>query len=118
MKPYGVLYTKKKTMIVDASKDNLELRKNLMQYIELDTACLRKVCAFTADDWKFYQECCAYEFLDNRDEEDKKDIPRYGNLEESSFMLSEKLFTELKDEFEEKTNLYYKLYQYLRFCET
>lgn len=121
--PYkeGVLLTNKKKVIEDIVK-NEKLKKFLKPFAERSSngiAYIRLLCSYTREDWAFYMACLDYEYIDNRDEEDKEERTAIGSRRDSNqrpwSMLTEEQFNEIKEEYPLSKKLKYEPYTYLRW---
>jgi hypothetical protein len=117
-KSKNVQYTNKENLIKERCGNDFQLFLYFSRHISQGIAEVRKLCALQPEDWAFYEECKAYELLENRDEEDRIDEPHVEkNLNCGRkgrwYLLAEPLFNQLKDESDSK-KLTWKIYFNLR----
>jgi hypothetical protein len=120
-KSKNVQYTNKEKVIQERCGGDEAMRVYLMRHINQGIADLRKICALTPEDWALYEECKAYEFLANRDEEDCVEDDTEKNMAFGKkgvwWLLAKPLFKQLKEESDSK-KLTHDMYLSLRFRDT
>ncbi len=117
-KSKNVQYTNKENLIKERCGNDFQLFLYFSRHIDwLGIADVRKICALKPEDWAFYEECKAYELLENRDEDDRVEDDPDKNMNYGRkgrwWLLAEPLFKQLKDESDSK-KLTWDLYTSLR----